>query len=194
MADDPRRRGRIRGKHSRVPQIEQEETMKPPLLRWVFLAAAFAVSTAALAQSSGAPKKEVTAGKTAPASMKLVATEGAPKAIGPYSQAVVEGGFLFAAGQIPLDPKTGEMVTGGIEQSAERVLDNLEAVLKAEGLSFSDVVKTTVFLTKAEDFAALNAVYGRRMGDHKPARSTVIVAALPRNAPLEMDLIARARR
>ncbi|HXM77425.1 MAG TPA: RidA family protein [Thermoanaerobaculia bacterium] len=126
--------------------------------------------------------------------MKLVATEGAPKAIGPYSQAVVEGGFLFAAGQIPLDPKTGEMVTGGIEQSAERVLDNLEAVLKAEGLSFSDVVKTTVFLTKAEDFAALNAVYGRRMGDHKPARSTVIVAALPRNAPLEIELIARARR
>jgi 2-iminobutanoate/2-iminopropanoate deaminase len=126
--------------------------------------------------------------------MKLVATEGAPKAIGPYSQAVVEGGFLFAAGQIPLDPKTGEMVAGGIEQSAERVLDNLEAVIKADGLSFTDVVNTTVFLTKAEDFAALNAVYGRRMGDHKPARSTVIVAALPRNAPLEMDLIARARR
>jgi 2-iminobutanoate/2-iminopropanoate deaminase len=168
--------------------------MKTPLLRWVLLAAALAVSTAALAQSSGAPGKEVAAGKTAPASMKLVATEGAPKAIGPYSQAVVEGGFLFAAGQIPLDPKTGEMVTGGIDQSAERVLDNLEAVLKAEGLSFSDVVKTTVFLTKAEDFAALNAVYGRRMGDHKPARSTVIVAALPRNAPVEIELIARARR
>jgi len=125
---------------------------------------------------------------------EIILTEKGPKPLGPYSQAVVEGGFLFAAGQIPLDPKTGEMVTGGIEQSAERVLDNLEAVLKAEGLSFSDVVKTTVFLTKAEDFAALNAVYGRRMGDHKPARSTVIVAALPRNAPLEMELIARARR
>src|SRR6266508_4308461 len=103
-------------------------------------------------------------------------------------------GFRFAAGQIPLDPKTGELVTGGIEQSAERVFDNLEAVLKAAGLTFSDVVKTTVFLTKAEDLAALNGVYGKRMGEHKPARSTVIVAALPRNAPMEIDLVARARR
>ncbi|HKA37406.1 MAG TPA: RidA family protein [Thermoanaerobaculia bacterium] len=125
--------------------------------------------------------------------MTFIATEGAPKAIGPYSQAVVEGGFLFAAGQIPLDPKTGELVGGSIEQSAERVLDNLEAVLKAAGLSFADVVKTTVFLTKAEDFAAFNAVYGKRMGDHKPARSTVIVAALPRNAPVEIELVARAK-
>ena len=136
----------------------------------------------------------VALGQTPPRAMKFVATDGAPKAIGPYSQAVVEGGFLFAAGQIPLDPKTGEMVTGGIEASAERVLDNLEAVLKAEGLTFSDVVKTTVFLTKAEDFQALNAVYGKRMGDHKPARSTVIVAALPRNAPLEIELVARVRK
>src|SRR5215813_5875782 len=131
--------------------------------------------------------------KTPAKAMTFIATEGAPKAIGPYSQAVVEGGFLFAAGQIPLDPKTGELVGGSIEQSAERVLDNLEAVLKAAGLSFSDVVKTTVFLTKAEDFQALNGVYARRMGDHKPARSTVIVAALPRNAPIEIELVARVR-
>ncbi|HKF43211.1 MAG TPA: RidA family protein [Thermoanaerobaculia bacterium] len=126
--------------------------------------------------------------------MKFIATDDAPKAIGPYSQAVVEGGFLFAAGQIPLDPKTGELVTATFEQAAERVLDNLEAVLKAAGLGFSDVVKTTVFLTKAEDFAAFNTVYAKRMGDHKPARSTVIVAALPRNAPLEIELVARAKR
>jgi len=90
--------------------------------------------------------------------MKFVATEEAPKAIGPYSKAVVEGGFLFAAGQIPLDPKTGEFVSGGIDPSAERVLDNLEAVLKAAGAAFSDVVKTTVYLTKVEDFAALNGL------------------------------------
>jgi|SRR5215471_20471942 len=136
--------------------------------------------------------------KAAPAKgsppMKFIATDDAPKAIGPYSQAVVEGGFLFAAGQIPLDPKTGELVTATFEQAAERVLDNLEAVLKAAGLGFSDVVKTTVFLTKAEDFAAFNTVYAKRMGDHKPARSTVIVAALPRNAPLEIELVARAKR
>jgi 2-iminobutanoate/2-iminopropanoate deaminase len=137
-------------------------------------------------EKKGAAKKEV-------AAMKFVATDDAPKAIGPYSQAVIEGGFLFAAGQIPLDPKTGELVTGGIEQSAERVLDNLEAVLKAAGLTFSDVVKTTVFLTKAEDFSALNGVYAKRMGDHKPARSTVIVAALPKNAPMEIELVARTR-
>ena len=139
------------------------------------------------AEKKGAPKKEA-------AAMKFIATDDAPRAIGPYSQAVVEGGFFLAAGQIPLDPKTGELVTGGIETSAERVLDNLEAVLKAAGLTFSDVVKTTVFLTKAEDFAALNAVYARRMGDHRPARSTVIVAALPKNAPMEIELVARASR
>jgi 2-iminobutanoate/2-iminopropanoate deaminase len=104
-----------------------------------------------------------------------------------------KGGFLFASGQIPLDPKTGELVSGAIEQSAERVFDNLEAVLKAAGLTFADVVKTTVYLTKAEDFTAMNGVYGRRMGEHKPARSTVIVAALPRSAPMEIDLVARAR-
>ena len=123
--------------------------------------------------------------------MKFVSTTSAPKAIGPYSQAVVDSGFLFSSGQVPLDPATGRLVEGGIEASSERVLDNLEAVLREAGLSFADVVKTTVYLTRAEDFAAMNAVYARRFGDHRPARSTVIVAALPAGAPLEIDLIAR---
>jgi len=125
--------------------------------------------------------------------MRFLATERAPKAIGPYSQAVVEGGFLFASGQIPLDPATGELVTGGIETGTERVLDNMEAVLHSAGLSFSDVVKTTVFLVRSEDFPTMNAIYARRFGDHRPARSTVIVAGLPKGAVVEMDLIARAR-
>ena len=169
--------------------------MKKALLRWVFLAVLLICSSGVFAQSAtpkagGKDEKK----EAMPAAMKFVATEEAPKAIGPYSQAVIEGGYLFASGQIPLDPKTGELVGGSIEQSAQRVLDNLEAVLKAAGLTFADVVKTTVYLTKAEDFAPMNGVYGRRMGDHKPARSTVIVAALPRNAPMEIDLVARARR
>jgi 2-iminobutanoate/2-iminopropanoate deaminase len=125
--------------------------------------------------------------------MKFLATEAAPKAIGPYSQAVLEGGFLFASGQIPLDPATGELVSGGIEASTERVLDNMEAVLKSAGLGFHDVVKTTVFLVRSENFPAMNAVYARRFGDHRPARSTVIVAALPKGATVEIDMIARAR-
>ena len=125
--------------------------------------------------------------------MKFLATEGAPKAIGPYSQAVAEGGFVFCSGQIPLDPATGELVSGGIEISTERVLDNMEAVLKSAGLGFPDVVKTTVFLVKSEDFPAMNAVYARRFGDHRPARSTVIVAALPKGATVEIDVIARAK-
>lgn len=123
--------------------------------------------------------------------MKFLATEKAPKAIGPYSQAVVEGGFLFTSGQVPLDPATGRLVEGGLETAAERVFDNLAAILLQAGLSFADVVKTTVFLTRADDFAPLNAVYARRFGEHRPARSTVIVAALPAGAPLEIDLIAR---
>jgi len=125
--------------------------------------------------------------------MKFIATDGAPKAIGPYSQAVVDGGFLFASGQIPLDPVKGELVGGGIEQWTERVLDNLEAVLSAHKLSFGDVVRTTVYLVRVEDFAAMNAVYAKRFGEHRPARSTVIVAALPKGASVEIDLIARAK-
>jgi 2-iminobutanoate/2-iminopropanoate deaminase len=123
--------------------------------------------------------------------VKPISTNSAPRAIGPYSQAIVEGGFLFASGQVPLDPATGRLVEGGLEASAERVLDNLEAILSQAGLAFADVVKTTVYLTRAEDFAAMNAVYARRFGEHRPARSTVIVAALPAGASLEIDLIAR---
>jgi 2-iminobutanoate/2-iminopropanoate deaminase len=126
--------------------------------------------------------------------MKFLATDGAPKAIGPYSQAVVEGGFLFASGQIPLDPGSGDLVSGGIEASTERVFDNMEAVLQSAGLGFGDVVKTTVFLVKSEDFPVMNAIYARRFGDHRPARSTVIVAALPRGATVEIDMIARTGR
>jgi len=125
--------------------------------------------------------------------MKFLATEGAPKAIGPYSQAVIEGGFLFASGQIPLDPGSGDLIAGGIEASTERVLDNLEAVLREAGLTFADVVKTTVFLIRGEDFPAMNAVYTRRFREHRPARSTVIVAALPKGAIVEMDLVARMK-
>ena len=125
--------------------------------------------------------------------MKFLATDEAPKAIGPYSQGVVEGGFLFSSGQVPLDPATGRLVEGGLEASAERVLDSIEAILREGGLGFADVVKATVYLTRAEDFAALNAVYARRFGEHRPARSTVIVAALPAGAPLEIDVIARVK-
>lgn len=125
--------------------------------------------------------------------MKYLATDGAPKAIGPYSQAVIDGGLLFASGQIPLDPVTGELVGGTIETSAQRIFDNLEAVLKEAGLTFADVVKTTVFLTRTDDFPAMNAVYAKRFGEHRPARSTVTVAGLPKGAPLEIDLIARMR-
>ena len=125
--------------------------------------------------------------------MKFLATDEAPKAIGPYTQGVVEGGFLFTSGQVPLDPSTGKLVSGGLEASAERVFDNMEAILREGGLSLSDVVKATVYLTRSEDFAPLNAVYARRFGDHRPARSTVIVAALPAGAPLEIDLIARVK-
>jgi 2-iminobutanoate/2-iminopropanoate deaminase len=125
--------------------------------------------------------------------VEFIATEDAPKAIGPYSQAVAAGGFLFASGQIPLDPATGELLAGGVEASTERVLDNLAAVLGASGLTFADVVKTTVYLTRGNDFAAMNGAYARRFGDHRPARSTVIVASLPKGALLEIDLIALKR-
>ncbi len=125
--------------------------------------------------------------------MKTIATDGAPRAIGPYSQAILDGGLLFASGQIPLDPGSGELVTGGFEAAVERVFDNLEAVLKAAGLSLSDVVKTTVYLLRMSDFAAMNGVYARRFGDHRPARSTVAVAELPKGASIEIDLVARLR-
>jgi 2-iminobutanoate/2-iminopropanoate deaminase len=126
--------------------------------------------------------------------MKTVATEGAPRAIGPYSQAIAEGDFLFLSGQIPLDPATGELVSGGLAAGVERVFDNLQAILKSEGLGLDDVVRTTVYLLRMSDFAEMNGIYARRFGNHRPARSTVAVAELPKGAAIEIDAIARLRR
>ncbi|MEI6592205.1 MAG: RidA family protein [Holophagaceae bacterium] len=122
--------------------------------------------------------------------MRTISTPDAPAAIGPYTQAQISGNHLFTAGQIPLVPETMEMVTGSIEAQTEQVLKNLSAVLAAAGTSWDRVVKTTVFLTNLGDFAAFNAVYARVLGDAKPARSTVQVAALPRGANVEIELIA----
>ena len=125
--------------------------------------------------------------------MRSVATDGAPKAIGPYSQAIAQSGFLFLSGQIPLDPATGELVSGGLSAGVERVFDNLEAILKSESLTLDDVVRTTVYLLRMSDFAEMNSVYGRRFGNHRPARSTVAVAELPKGAAVEIDAVARLR-
>ena len=122
--------------------------------------------------------------------MRTIQTPNAPAAIGPYSQAQISGNYLFTAGQIPLVPETMEMVTGPIEAQTEQVLKNLTAVLVAASTGWDRVVKTTVFLTDLADFAAFNAVYEKALGDAKPARSTVQVAALPRGAKVEIELIA----
>ncbi len=120
----------------------------------------------------------------------FVSSEAAPKAIGPYSQAVSYGDLIFTAGQIALDPAHMEIVPGGISEQTERVLNNLEAVLSAAGSRFSRVLKTTVFLRDMNDFAAMNEVYARRFGTHRPARSTVAAAGLPRNVLVEIEIIA----
>ena len=122
--------------------------------------------------------------------LKILSTNNAPAAIGPYSQAVTCGNMLFCSGQIPLDPVTGEVVTGDITSQAERVMINISAVLSAAGVGFDDVVKTTIYLVDMADFAAVNEVYGRRFPNHKPARSTVAVKSLPRNVLLEIEVIA----
>ena len=119
-----------------------------------------------------------------------ISTADAPKAQGPYSQAVRAGGLLFLAGQIPLDPVTGDLVGGDVGVQARRVLDNIGAVLKAGDLSFTDVVRTTVFLADINDFAAMNQVYGTYFSEPYPARATVEVARLPRDARIEIDAIA----
>lgn len=123
--------------------------------------------------------------------MKHLHTDQAPAAIGPYSQAVSVGGFLFTSGQIGLDPNSGEMVSGGFEAQARQVLANLQAVLEAAGCSFSDVVKSTIYVADMADFGRLNTLYGTAMGDHRPARSTVQAAGLPKGALVEIDLIAK---
>lgn len=118
------------------------------------------------------------------------ATTDAPAAVGPYSQAIAAGDFLFCSGQVHLEPASGALVDGDIAVQTERVLDNLTAVLAAAGRSMADVVKTTVFLVDMNDFAEMNAVYGRYMPDPPPARSTIGVAALPKAARVEIELIA----
>jgi 2-iminobutanoate/2-iminopropanoate deaminase len=122
--------------------------------------------------------------------MKVIETNAAPKAIGPYSQAIVVDGWLFTSGQIPLTP-SGELVAGDIEAQTEQIFGNLAAVLAAAGASLDDVVKTTVFVTDLNDFARLNAIYERHFGAHKPARSTVQVARLPRDVFVEIEFVCR---
>lgn len=124
-------------------------------------------------------------------SRRAISTAGAPAAIGPYSQGVIADDLFFSAGQAGLDPATGALVEGGIEPETERVLANLTAVLDAAGGSWGDVVKTTIFLVDMADFATVNTIYGRFVGDPPPARSTVGVAALPKGARVEIELIAR---
>jgi 2-iminobutanoate/2-iminopropanoate deaminase len=121
---------------------------------------------------------------------EAVSSPDAPKAIGPYSQAVRAGQLLFVSGQVPLDPATGQIVAGDIETQTRRVFDNLAAVLKAGGRSFADVVRTTVFLADMNDFTAVNDVYGTYFSAPYPARATVQVARLPKDARIEIDLIA----
>ncbi|HEX2190453.1 MAG TPA: RidA family protein [Longimicrobiaceae bacterium] len=124
------------------------------------------------------------------AALEKVQTAGAPAAIGPYSQAIVHGGLVFTAGQIPLDPGSMQMVDGDVAAQTEQVMKNLSAVLEAAGASLRSVVKTTVFLADMSDFAAMNEVYGRWFGEHAPARSTVQAARLPRDAKVEIECVA----
>jgi 2-iminobutanoate/2-iminopropanoate deaminase len=126
------------------------------------------------------------------AALEKVQTGGAPAAIGPYSQAIVHGGLVYTAGQIPLDPASMQIVEGDVAAQTERVMQNLSAVLEAAGASLQSVIKTVVFLSDMNDFAAMNEVYGRWFGEHAPARSTVQVARLPRDARVEIECIAVA--
>ena len=122
--------------------------------------------------------------------LRQISTDKAPSAIGPYSQGIIANGFLFTAGQIPLDPVAGQIVAGGIVEQTERVMENLQAVLAAAGASWKDVVKTTVYLHDLSHFPTVNEIYGKRLGDARPARSTVQVPGLPRGALVEIDAIA----
>jgi 2-iminobutanoate/2-iminopropanoate deaminase len=123
---------------------------------------------------------------------EIIKTERAPDAIGPYSQAIRAGGLIFCSGQIPLDPRTGQFVEGGVQEQTEQVLRNLMAVLEAAGSSLDRVVRTTVFLSNLNDFGAMNEVYGRFFGENCPARSTIEAGRLPRDASVEIDVIALA--
>lgn len=122
---------------------------------------------------------------------KAISTPSAPAAIGPYSQAIESGGFIFLSGQIPVDPGTGKLVDGGIEAQTSRVMKNLEAVLAAAGLNFSDAVKATIYLVDLGNFSKVNGIYGSFFEDVPPARATVQVGALPLGASVEIDMIAK---
>ena len=121
---------------------------------------------------------------------KIISTNDAPAAIGPYSQAVRSGRFLFCSGQIPLDPKSGQIIAGDIATQTRRVLDNIACILRAEGMTFDSIIKTTIFLTNLDDFQTVNETYGSYFKHDPPARSTVQVAALPRGANVEIEVIA----
>ena len=120
-----------------------------------------------------------------------IQTEGAPAPVGPYSQAIALGGLVFVSGQIPLDPATAELDHGALADAPRQVLRNLQAILEAAGSSLASVVKATVYLTDFADFPTINRLYGEALGGHRPARSTVQVAALPKGASLEIDLVAK---
>jgi len=122
--------------------------------------------------------------------MQIISTDGAPKAIGPYSQAIKVGEWLYTSGQVALDPATGELVGPDFLAQAHRVFENLKAVLGAAGMTFQNVVKATVYLTDMANFQTLNAVYADYMGDHKPSRTTIAVSTLPKAAALEIDFVA----
>jgi 2-iminobutanoate/2-iminopropanoate deaminase len=159
--------------------------MKHPFL---VAAALLCAATLAIAQKDSASDKGKPA---APAAARtVVESKDAPKAIGPYSQAIRVGDFVFCAGQIALDPATGQLVQGDVAAQADRVLKNLAAVLAAAGTDLDHAVKTTIFLKNIGDFAAVNEVYGRYFKSAPPARSTVAVAALPRDAMIEIDIVA----
>ena len=123
---------------------------------------------------------------------KIVSTSDAPAAIGPYSQGVRVGSTVYYSGQIPLDPKTGQLVSGGIDAQTRRVLENITGLLKAEGLSFDNIVKTTIFLADIGDFQAVNEIYGSYFKQVPPARSTIQAGALPKGARIEIEVIAVA--
>jgi 2-iminobutanoate/2-iminopropanoate deaminase len=125
--------------------------------------------------------------------MQVVSTEKAPKAIGPYSQAIIAGDYIFTAGQVGMEPATTNLVAGGIAEQTERALQNLTGVLEAAGSNLQQVVKTTVFLVDMADFTTMNGIYERHFGSHRPARSTVAVAQLPKNARVEIEVVALKR-
>ncbi len=123
-------------------------------------------------------------------SKKIIHTDHAPKAVGPYSQAVLLGDMLYCSGQIPIDPKTQDVFTGDIKIQTEMVLSNIEAVLKATDMNFSHIIKTTIFLTSMSDFAAVNEIYAKRFPTNPPARSTIQVAGLPKGVNVEIEVLA----